>query len=293
MRFDKIYCSQGSQTSGRKDTQKQQNRNQKQCCYHCLCSDWRWTGPQVVPAGADAVWSGGTGKGACPESRRSRQWITALLTQNLLQGLLSLPAPPWSVPVLTGPSRLGLCPARPDSLRTGSSQVGPWQRQRDPAAFTFAFVSVFAPACAFILFCCCFCFRFCLFTFFFFYFFFFLIILSFILFLLSFFSYLSYVPWRPFCPWWTKYANGAVFRSTISITGIFTTQTDHRQQTDILSVYLSVYHRRSVAVIAHCGIEKAPLFCREITELWNNHFLLFFFTQAEFLWSGRISRGIL
>ena len=66
--------------------------------------------------------------------------ITTLLVHTVLQGLLSLPAPPWSVPVLTGPSRLGLCPARPDSLRTGSSQVGPWQRQRDPAAFTFAFL---------------------------------------------------------------------------------------------------------------------------------------------------------
>ena len=149
MRFDKIYCSSGSQTSGWNHT-KQQDRNQKQCCYHCLCSDWRWTGPLIVPAGADTVWSGGTNKGTCPESRRNRQWITALLTQNLLQGLLSLPAPPWSIPVLTGPSRLGLCPARPDSLRTGSSQVGPWQRQRDPAAFTFAFA--FVSAYAFILF---------------------------------------------------------------------------------------------------------------------------------------------
>ena len=143
MRFDKIYCSSGSQTSGWNHT-KQQDRNQKQCCYHCLCSDWRWTGPLIVPAGADTVWSGGTNKGTCPESRRNRQWITALLVPTVLQGLLSLPAPPCSVPVLTGPSRLGLCPARPDSLRTGSSQVGPWQRQRDPAAFIFAFAFTFA-----------------------------------------------------------------------------------------------------------------------------------------------------
>ena len=156
-------------------------------------------------------------------------------------------------------------------LAENALQVASWKEYRarpSCAAYTRLFPHMYWCKCNFYFcFCFCFCFRFCQFTFFFFYFFFFLIILSFILFLLSFFSYLSYVLWRPFCPWWTKYANGAVFRSTISITGIFTTQTDHRQQTDILSVYLSVYHRRSVAVIeelqqkktAACDTEKQLL----------------------------------
>ena len=52
-----------------------------------------------------------------------------------------------------------------------------------------------------------------------------------------------------------------------ALQAFFTIQTDHRQQTDILSLYLSVYHRRSVAVIeelqqkktAACDTEKQLL----------------------------------
>ena len=139
------------------------------------------------------------------------------------------------------------CPDEPDKVPGETDRSG-------LVRITEGQVKTARPCSFYFCFCFCFCFRFCQFTFFFFYFFFFLIILSFILFLLSFFSYLSYVPWRPFCPWWTKYANSIVFRSTSGIADIFIIQTDHRQQTDILSVYLSVYHRRSVATIAHCGI---------------------------------------
>ena len=152
--------------------------------------------------------------------------ITTLLVPTVLQGLLSLPGSDlrrtgqdWYV------SRRG---------RTGTSHGG---ASKDSETLQLLHL----PLLLFLLtllfcFCFCFCFRFCQFTFFFFYFFFFLIILSFILFLLSFFSYLSYIPWRPFCPWWTKYANSIVFRSTIGIAGVFTIRTDHRQRTDILSV---------------------------------------------------------
>ena len=118
------------------------------------------------------------------------------------------------------------CPDERDKVQSETDRSG-------LVRITEGQVKTARPCSFYICLCFCFCLRFyfvfavvsafgfasLLFSFF--YFFFFLIILSFILFLLSFFSYLSYVPWRPFCPWWTKYANGAVFRSTISITGIF------------------------------------------------------------------------
>ena len=138
------------------------------------------------------------------------------------------------------------CPDEPDNVQSETNRSG-------LVRITEGQVKTARPCSFYICLCFCFCpclrFYFVLLLFllsvlpvFFFLFllFLFFIILSFILFLLSFFSYLSYVPWRPFCPWWTKYADNTVFRLTISITGIFTIQTDHRQRTDILSLYLSV-----------------------------------------------------
>lgn len=193
MGFDKIYCSQGSQTSGRKDTKNSSIKTRSSAvilfvltvCYR------KKTAALLSIAGSSGTLD-----------RLPSMFRLTRLRLFLLEHAAGLSISSRNIgndnntacPYCTaGPAvftRVRLetnqsagCPDEPDKVpgetdRSGLVRITEGQvKTARPCSFYF-----------------CFCFCFCQFTFFFFYFFFFLIILSFILFLLSFFSYLSYVP---------------------------------------------------------------------------------------------------
>ena len=193
MHFDKIYCSQGSQTSGRKDTKNSSIKTRSSAvilfvltvCYR------KKTAALLSIAG-----SSGTLDRLPSMFRLTRlrlfllEHAAGLSISSRNIGNDNNTACPYCTagPAVFARVRLETnqsadCPDEPDKVRSETDRSG-------LVRITEGQVKTARP-CSFYF---CFCFCFCQFTFFFFYFFFFLIILSFILFLLSFFSYLSYVP---------------------------------------------------------------------------------------------------
>ena len=192
MRFDKIYCSQGSQTSGRKDTKNSSIKTRSSAvilfvltvCYR------KKTAALLSIAG-----SSGTLDRLPSMFRLTRlrlfllEHAAGLSISSRNIGNDNNTACPYCTagPAVFARVRLETnqsagCPDEPDKVPSETDRSG-------LVRITEGQVKTARP-CSFYF---CFCFCFCQFTFFFFYFFFFLIILSFILFLLSFFSYLSYV----------------------------------------------------------------------------------------------------
>ena len=191
MSFDKIYCSQGSQTSGRKDTKNSSIKTRSSAvilfvltvCYR------KKTAALLSIAG-----SSGTLDRLPSMFRLTRlrlfllEHAAGLSISSRNIGNDNNTACPYCTagPAVFARVRLETnqsagCPDEPDKVPGETDRSG-------LVRITEGQVKTARP-CSFY-----FCFCFCQFTFFFFYFFFFLIILSFILFLLSFFSYLSYVP---------------------------------------------------------------------------------------------------
>ena len=208
MRFDKIYCSQGSQTSGRKDTKNSSIKTRSSAvilfvltvCYR------KKTAALLSIAG-----SSGTLDRLPSMFRLTRlrlfllEHAAGLSISSRNIGNDNNTACPYCTagPAVFARVRLETnqsadCPDEPDKVRSETDRSG-LVRITEGQVKTARSCNFYICLCFcfclrfYFCFCFCFCFRFCQFTFFFFYFFFFLIILSFILFLLSFFSYLSYV----------------------------------------------------------------------------------------------------
>ena len=193
MHFDKIYCSSGSQTSGRKHTKNSsiETRSSAVILFDLTVCYRKKTAALLSIAGSSGTLD-----------RLPSMFRLTRLRLFLLEHAAGLSISSRNI----GNDNNTACPyctAGPAvfarvRLETNQSADCPDELDKVPGEtdrsglvrITEGQVKTARP-CSFYF---CFCFCFCQFTFFFLYFFFFLIILSFILFLLSFFSYLSYVP---------------------------------------------------------------------------------------------------